>query len=157
MQLRGTDIVVDKIRAKRNIISGSGATASLSESDSGSMVLFDRAAGIVFTLPAACAVGTWYEFAVTVTVTSNAAKVITGAGTELLVGNILNCDTDTSDAVAIWNALVGDSYIAVSMNGSTTGGIKGDRFRVTKLNSTTWVVEGMTSGTGTVATPFSAS
>lgn len=157
MQLRGTDIVVDKIRAKRNIISGSGATASLSESDSGSMVLFDRAAGIVFTLPAACAVGTWYEFAVTTTVTSNAAKVITGAGTELLVGNLLNCDTDSSDAVAIWNALVGDSYIAISMNGSTTGGIKGDIFRLTKLNSTTWVVEGTTSSTGVTATPFATS
>ena len=157
MQLRGTDIVVDKIRAKRNIISGSGATASLSESDSGSMVLFDRAAGIVFTLPAACAVGTWYEFAVTTTVTSNSAKFITGAGTELLVGNILNCDTDSADALVIWNALVGDAYVAVAMNGSTTGGIKGDRVRVTKLNSTTWVVEGITSATGSPATPFSAS
>ena len=157
MQLRGTDIVVDKVRAKRNVISGSGATASLSESDSGSLVLFDRAAGIVFTLPAACAEGTWFEFAVTTTITSNAAKVITGAGTELLVGQILNCDTDTSDAVAIWKSLVATSNIAVSMNGSTKGGIKGDRLLFTKANSTTWIVTGTTTGTGTVATPFATS
>lgn len=157
MQLRGTDIVVDKVRAKKNVISGSGSTRTLNENESNSLVLFDRAAGIVFTLPAACNPGTTFEFVVTTTITSNAAKIITGAGTELMVGQILNCDTDSSDAVAIWKSLVATSNIAVSMNGSTTGGIKGDRIICTKANSTTWIVTGTTTGTGTVATPFATS
>lgn len=142
---------------KRKVISGSGATATLNHNDSGAAVLFDRAAGIVFTLPTAPAPGTFFDFYVTTTVTSNAAKVITGAGTELLVGSIINCDTDTSDAVAIWKSLVGTSNIAVSMNGSTTGGIKGDHVRFTCLNATTWNVTGVTNGTGSVATPFATS
>lgn len=157
MQLRGTDIVVDKIRAKANVISGSGATRTLSELDSGSLVLLDKADGIVVTLPASASVGTYFDFAVSVTCTSNEYKVITAAGTELMVGRFLNCDTDTTDTVAIWKGLVGSSYIAVKLNGSTTGGIKGDSFRATKLNATTWLVEGALNSTGTVATPYSAS
>src|SRR5574343_459487 len=146
MQLRGTDIVVDKIRAKKNIISGSGATASLSEFDSGSLVLMDRAAGIVFTLPAACKVGTYFDFLVTTSVTSNSYKVITGAGTELLIGGYMSVDTDTSNAVAV-----------LTSNGTTTGGLIGTSLRFTKLTATQWEVSGMMMGSGIVATAFATS
>lgn len=138
------------------IVSGSGATVSLTAAQSGATVLFDRAAGIVFTLPANTP-GIYFDFFVTTTITTNAAKVITATGTELMVGQILNCDTDSSDAVAIWKSLVATGNVAVSMNGTTTGGIKGDWFRATCLNTTTWTVNGMTTGTSTVATPFATS
>lgn len=138
------------------IVSGSGATVTLTKNQSGSTVLFDRAAGIVFTLPANTP-GMYFDFFVSVTITGGAAKVITAAGTELLVGTIINTDTDSSDAVASWKSLVATSNIAVSMNGSTTGGIKGDWLRFTCLNSTTWNVQGLTLGTGVVATPFATS
>jgi hypothetical protein len=141
---------------KRHMVSGSGATVTLTADQSGAAVLFDRAAGIVFTLPAAVA-GLCFDFFVSVTITSGAAKVITSTGTELLVGTLLNTNTSSSDAVANWKALVASSYVAVSMNGSTTGGIKGDWLRFTCLNSTTWNVSGMTLATGTVATPFATS
>lgn len=156
MQLRGTDIVVDKVRAKMNVISGSGATASLSEFYSGSLVLLDRAAGIVFTLPAACAIGTTYTFLATTAVTSNAYKVITGAGTELLIGGYTNVDTDSSNAVAVFTAN-GSTHIAVSMNGTTTGGHVGTTLTFTKATSTQWEVTGMVQGSGTVATAFATS
>jgi hypothetical protein len=138
------------------IITGSGATVTLTKNQSGSAVLFDRAAGIVFTLPANTP-GMVFDFFVTVTITGGAAKVITAVGTELLVGTIINTDTDSSDAVASWKSLVAASNIAVSMNGTTTGGIKGDWFRFTCLNTTTWNVSGFTLGTSTVATPFASS
>lgn len=156
MQLRGTDIVVDKIRARKNIISGSGATASLSEADSGSLVLMDRAAGIVFTLPAACKIGTTYDFVVSTSVTSNAYKVITGAGTELLTGGYVNVDTDTSNAVAVFTGN-NSTHVAVSMNGTTTGGLVGTRLTFTKLTSTQWLVEGQVNGSAIVATAFATS
>jgi len=156
MQLRGTDIVVDKVRSKRNVISGSGATASLSEFDSGSLVLMDRAAGIVFTLPAACAIGTNYKFLVTTSVTSNSYKVITGAGTELLIGGYMNNDTDTSNAVATFDGN-GTTHIAVTMNGTTTGGLIGTQLEFTKLTATQWVVDGYVRGSGVVATAFATS
>jgi hypothetical protein len=144
------------VYGKRNVISGSGATVALTSSQSGSLMLLDKADGIVITLPSASA-GITFDFAVSVTCTSNSYKIITAAGTELMVGRVINCDTDTSDTVAIWKSLVGTSNISVNLNGTTKGGIKGDRITVTCLNSTTWLVEGITNGTNTVATPFATS
>lgn len=147
----------DVLSFRRPVISGLGATRTLNAGESGSVILFDKVDGIVVTLPTAPAPGTWFEFMVSATCTSNAYKVITGAGTELMVGSILNCDTDTSDAVAIWKSLVATSNISVNLNGSTKGGLKGDFFRVTNVNATTWLVTGVTNGTGVVATPFATS
>lgn len=139
-----------------NVISGQGATRTLNANESGSTVLFDRAAGIVFTLPTAPVAGTYFDFVVATSVTSNAAKVITGAGTELLVGGYVNCDTDTSNAVAIFTPN-GSSHVAVSMDGTTTGGLVGTKLRFTCLSSTKWMVEGIVMGSDSVATAFATS
>jgi hypothetical protein len=155
-KLRGTDIEVDFLAAKTPVISGLGATRSLNENESGSTIVLDRAAGIVTTLPASANPGTWYEFAVATTVTSNSYKVITGAGTELLIGEVLSIDTDTSNALAGFTAN-GSTHIAITMNGTTTGGIKGTHFIVKKVSSTQWVIKGSVQGSGTVATPFATS
>jgi hypothetical protein len=157
MQLRGTDLVVDKIRAKKNVISGQGATRSLNENESGSTVLFDRAAGIVYTLPTAKP-GTHFDFAVTTTVTSNAHKVITGAG-EFLIGGYTNVDTDTANAVASFLGN-GTTHRAINMaaaSSNATGGLQGSKLRFTCLTSTLWAVEGLVEGAGTVATAFATS
>ncbi len=144
---------------RRPVISGLGATLTLTAEQSGSVVCLDRAAGGTITLPASAPLGTTFDFVVTVTNTSVGNKVITAAGTELMVGYILNCDTDTSDAVAIWKSLVGTSNISFTLGGSDTtkGGIIGDQVTVTKVTSTKWQVNGTTGGTGTVATPFATS
>jgi hypothetical protein len=145
----------ETVNSKVKVISGSGATATLSVDDSGSTVLFDRAAGIVYTLPLAKA-GTYFDFVVTTTITSNSAKVITGAATELLIGGYTNVDTDTSNAVAAFTGN-GSTHIAVTMNGTTTGGILGTKLRFTCLSATRWVVEGIVQGSGVVATAFATS
>lgn len=156
MQLRGTQIVVDTIQAKQNVISGSGATRTLNELESGSLCLFDRAAGIVFTLPTTPTPGTWFDFVITTTITSNSAKIITGSATELLIGGYTNVDTDTSNAVASFTGN-GSTHIAVTQNGTTTGGIKGTKLRFTCLSATNWMVEGIVQGSGVVATAFATS
>lgn len=145
----------DVLNHKRKVISGQGATRTLNANESGSTCLFDRAAGIVYTLPVA-PVGSFFDFVVTTTVTSNAAKVITGAGTELLIGGYTNVDTDTSNAVAAFTAN-GSTHVAVSMNGTTTGAVAGTKLRFTCLSSTRWMVEGIVQGTGVVATGFATS
>lgn len=147
--------MVDKVRTKKNIISGQGATRTLNANESGSLCLFDRAAGIVYTLPVA-PVGAYFDFMVTTSVTSNAAKVITGAGTELLIGGYMNVDTDTSNAVAAFDGN-GSTHVAVSMNGTTTGGLQGTQLRFTCLSATRWAVSGIVRGSGTVATAFATS
>lgn len=139
----------------RNTISGSGATVTLTAAQSGSNVLFDRAAGIVFTLPVPV-IGLEYTFLTSVSVTSNAYKVITDAGTTLLTGSLMNIDTDSSNAVAAWTG-DGSTHISVSMNGTTTGGLKGTWMRFTAVSTTLWLVTGVDEGSGTVATPFATS
>lgn len=146
----------DKLRHKKNVISGQGATRTLNANESGSLCYFDRAAGIVYTLPTAPAPGTHFDFVVANTITSNAAKVITGAGTELLTGGYTNVDTDTSNAVAVFTAN-GTTHVAVTMNGTTTGGIFGTKLRFTCLSATRWMVEGFVQGNGVVATAFATS
>ena len=141
--------------AHRQVISGVGAaTRTLLQSESGALCLFDRAAGIVYTLPAPV-VGMQFEFQTTVTITSNAAKVITSGAAIFLLGSvdiILNAAATTLAALAN-----GTSHVALSSNGTTTGGVQGDRYRVTCISATQWVIDGMVSGSGALATPFATS
>lgn len=147
----------DGMTNKKKIISATavGAKYTLTKDDSGSIFVFDRAAGCTVTLPANT-VGLTYEFMMTVSPTSGAAKVITAAGTELLVGNLFGVDVDSTDTLVAYPALASDSYIAISMDGTTTGSI-GSRFSVTNLSTTQWMVEGTILGSGTVATSFATS
>jgi hypothetical protein len=144
---------------RRPIISGLGATLTLTSDQSGSIICLGRAAGGTITLPLSAPLGTTFDFVVTVTNTSVGNKIITGVGTELMVGYVLNCDTDSSDVLAAWKSLVGASNISFTLGGSDTtkGGIIGDQVTVTKVTSTKWQVNGVTGGTGTVATPFASS
>jgi hypothetical protein len=144
------------VPSKRPIITLTAAR-TLSEDQSGAVVVLNAAAGFTVTLPAACANGTFFDFVVGVTVTSVGAKVITGAATELMVGNIISTDTDSADAIASWKSHVGASNISFTLNGTTRGGLIGDRIIVTKITSTTWQVTGTTLATGVVATPFATS
>lgn len=156
MQLRGTQIVVDTVNAKQSVISGSGATRTLNELESGSLCLFDRAAGIVFTLPTTPTPGTYFDFAITTTITSNNGKIITGSATEFLIGSLTSIDTDTGNAVAAFTGN-GSTHIAVTQNGTTTGGVLGTKLRFTCLSATRWMIEGNLLGTGVVATPLATS
>jgi len=155
---QGKRPLFETVNTGLKVISGLGVTATLSLDDSGSTVLFDRAAGIVVTLPLA-KVGTYYDFVVTTSVTSNSYKVITGAATELLIGGYTNVDTDTSNAVAVFTGN-GSTHIAVTQAAASTnatGGLVGSRLRFTCVSLTRWEVEGIVLGAGTVATAFATS
>lgn len=136
--------------------SGEGATRTLLKEESGVVCLFDRAAGIVYTLPSDAAIGSTFEFRTTVSVTSNAAKVITGAATQFLVGGVISGSATIAEGGGFW-AANGSTHVAISSNGSTTGGLIGDAYTVTRISSTQWAIEGIISGSGTIVTPFATS
>ena len=139
----------------QEVISGVGATRTLRREESGSLCLFDRAAGVTYTLPAAPTRGMTFDFRTTVTITSNSAKTITGAGTEFLLGLVLLVGGTTETIVsADFN---GTSHVAITSNGTTTGGVIGDQYTVTAISATQWVISGLASGSGTVATPAATS
>ena len=136
----------------REIISGVGATRTLLAKESGSICLFDRAAGVVYTLPTPVE-GMTFDFATTVTITSNAAKTITAAGTQFLLGTIFGYTTDITEIDGF--EANGSSITYISSNGSTTGGVIGDYYRLTALSTTQWLITGhVFCGTSTPSTPF---
>ncbi len=135
-----------------------GATLAVTELlHDGKVILLDTAAGSVATLPAATGTGAKFTFVVSVTVTSNDHIVKVAASTDNeFVGNLFQTDADTSDTLISMPALDADAFDTITMNGSTKGGIKGDQFSVIDVATGQWQLEGWTSGTGTVATPFSS-
>ena len=144
------------LNAIQPVISGSGATRTLLASESGSLCLFDRAAGIVYTLPKP-QVGLYFDFAVTTTITSNAAEVDTDAATTFILGAVMVAIADTTPGATAGpklEAANGTSTVKVSSNGTTTGGIKGQQYRLTCVSGTVWQITGLIYGSGTIATPF---
>lgn len=140
----------------REIISGEGATRQLLPEESGALCLFDRAAGIVYTLPTPVA-GMNFEFLVTVAVTSNAHKVITKTiADEFMVGGIIMGDVTVAQSGDYFEAN-GTSHVAISAAGSTTGGLLGERYVLTAISTTQWAIHGVCHGAGTLATPFATS
>ena len=146
-------VYVPKMRSAK-IIQTVTADVSVTAEDSGKLLAFDVAAGATVTLPAATGSGIEYHFVVLTTVTSN-NYIVQVTGDDTIDGLILNCDDDSSDAVAIWKTAAASDTI--TLNGGTTGGIIGDTFKLTDIDTDQWLLHaGATSGTGSVATPFSA-
>lgn len=139
----------------QNVIQSVGATRTLKANESGSLCLFDRAAGIVYTLPTPI-VGMKFDFLVTVAVTSNAHKVITAAATQFLLGGIIMGDVTVAQSGDYFEA-DGTTHVAISAAGTTTGGLLGERYQLVAISTTQWVIHGVCHGAGTLATPFATS
>lgn len=137
----------ERFGSRRDVKTGA---ATLTAADSGALCLFNNAAGFTYTLPPA-EVGLWFDFLVTVTVTSSVARVACAAG-DFLLGTI-NQGTDGTYTQA-QRAADGAADLAWEGNGSTTGGIKGDWLHVVAISGTQWAVYGYSNATGTEATPF---
>lgn len=133
-------------------VNGSAAGTTLTNTQAGQTFLFDTAAGITFTLPAPV-VGNTFKFIVTTSVTSSNHKVITSTGTQLLQGVITSATTTAS----VFESVIGSSNIAVTMNGSTTGGLVGTQLEFTCLSATLWQVFGTNFTSSTTGTPFTTS
>ena len=142
----------------RKLINDAAATRTLLRSESGSVCFFDSAAGVVYTLPTiddVSQIGIYYDFFCSVTITSNSAKVITGSAAEFILGQV-NIQIATS-ATTLAAAFNGSSHVAITMNGSTTGGVIGTNFRLTAISLTQWMIQGTVCGSGSIATPAATS
>ena len=138
------------IGEKVAVTASGGTTRTLTAANSGSVNLFDSAAGIAYTLPAT-AVGLSYTFVTTVTQTSSAHSITTPASS-FLMGTVLQ-GAATSATVLVSTAN-GSSHTAYSTNGTTKGGVIGTYLTVTAVSATVWAINGFVIGTGTHATPF---
>lgn len=139
----------------REVISAGAATRTLLPEESGALVLLDRAAGIVFTLPTPT-VGQQFEFRATVSRTSNSYKIITAAATQFVVGAYLAGDATIATSGDVFTG-DGTTHVAITLDGDTKGGLVGGSLTFTAISSTVWSVEGMVVGTGTMVTAFTTS
>lgn len=133
------------------VVSGSGATVTLTAAQSGKQILFDRAAGIVFTLPAPV-VGLTYKFMTTVDLTSNAYAINTNAASVFLVGAVFGAIE--AAATGEEHFANGTTHIGISSNKTTTGGLIGGWLELECITTTKWAIRGTLSCTATPATPF---
>jgi len=141
------------------IILPGGVATTLIAAQSGSTCCWDAAAGFTYTLPAPV-VGLVFDFVVTVTNTSSNHKVITDAATTFLKGSVFQTVEDTTPGATAGPKdflLNGSTHVAVTMNGTTTGGLFGTRLRCQCISSTVWLVTGYVKGSGTIATPAATS
>lgn len=129
-------------------------TGALTAAQSGSIVQWNAAAGFTITLPAPV-VGLTYSMSVGVSVTSSNHKIITNAASVFLLGGLQLGSVAGTNAITV--PADGSTIRAVTMNGSTTGGLIGTNFNLTCISLTQWIVEGTVAGSGTVATPFATS
>lgn len=136
-----------------SVISGSAAAVTLSVAESGSTILFDRAAGLSFTLPPA-AIGLKYKFETTVDLTAAAYAVLcstTSAG-DFMVGAVNGAiEGAATGEVHFAN---GTTHLGISSNKTTTGGLIGGWLEFECLSASLWSVKGTLSCTATPATPF---
>lgn len=138
----------------RQVIADAVATRTLLPKEAGALCMIDSAAGVIYTLPAPV-IGMEFNFAVSVTRTSNAHKIITSAATEFLNGGVFL--GNSAAATGEFFAADGTTIRALSSNGTTTGGIIGDFYTVTAISTTVWFIRGVLNQTGTAATPFAVS
>lgn len=129
------------------------ASTTLTSSYAGTVITINAAAGLTVTLPAASGTGRRYEFVIGTTVTSNNVVIQVANATDVMTGTAIMGQDSADTAVLFETASTSDT---ITMNGSTKGGIKGDRIVLIDIASGLWSVSIVGSATGTEATMFSA-
>lgn len=139
----------------RQVIDGvtEGATRTLLASESGALCVFNRAAGVVFTLPAIGAndIGMFFDFTVTVDRTGAAYSVDTSGG-DTIGGGLLMCSTTPNETDFIPATIA--STVSIDLDTALTGDEVGGYFKLVVISATEWTVGGLAAGAGTMATPF---
>ena len=139
-----------------SVVAHTAATLSVTEAaHSGRLITVAKADGTTITLPAATGTGAEYAFIVTTAITSNSLVVQVASASDVMVGaaTAIGLSTEADESAAFVTAADSDT---ITMNGTTTGGLVGTKIVLRDIASGSWVVEVLSVGSGTLATPFSA-
>ena len=129
------------------------ASATLSAYHADATVVVNAAAGLTLTLPAASGTGLAFDIVIGTTVTSNSVAIKVANASDVMTGLAVQA-ADGGATVGAYETAASDDTI--TFNGSTTGGIKGDRVILKDIAANLWSVTVIGAATGTEATPFSA-
>jgi hypothetical protein len=129
------------------------ATVTITSADhEGKIITLNRAGGITATLPAASGTGARYRFVVGTTFTGNGIIQVANSN-DTMCGNAIVLQ-DGGDTMVGFEA--GSTADTITLNGTTTGGLKGAEVEVVDIAANLFFVRIVTAATGTEATPFSA-
>jgi hypothetical protein len=141
-------------RSTYGVVSVTASTATINPAGYlGQLIVLNRAAGSTVTLPAATGSGNRYEFVVGTTVTSNSDIIRVANGTDVMAGVAYVAQDGGDTIVAFETAADSDT---ITMNGGTTGGIRGARIVLDDIAAGVWAVNVWGAATGTEASPFGA-
>ncbi|MEX2741092.1 hypothetical protein AB3480_06545 [Rhizobium mongolense] len=131
------------------------AALALNQSTHGTpaTVVANRATGMTLTLPDATGTGAEFDIVVGTAITSNNLVVQVSRSADVMAGACLMAQDAGDTVVGFETAADSDT---ITMNGSTKGGLKGDRIRLKDIAANLWQVQIICAGTGTEVTPFSA-
>ena len=147
--------LVNQLDASRRIVTLIAATTLTAPLHAGRVILLSLLAGFTVTLPPATGNGDRYHFKVGIVLTSGNYIVQVASSSDTMAGPISMVDTDTGDNME--GCAASGTSDTVTLNVTTTGGLTiGDWFELVDVAANLWHVSGQLTGSGDLATPFSA-
>jgi len=135
-----------------------GSAITLNAGNSSQTVLLSAAGGSTVTLPAATGSGVVYHFIQTAAAPSAPHVIKVPNSTDFMIGNIETVDSAVvTGYIAANSGTVATNSDTITLSATTTGGLSaGSWIDMQDVAANTWSVHGITSSSGTAATPFSA-
>ncbi|KKM71132.1 hypothetical protein LCGC14_1433720 [marine sediment metagenome] len=147
--------LVNQLDASRRIVNLTEATTLTAPLHAGRTILLSLLAGFTVTLPPATGNGDIYHFKVGIVRTSNSYIIAVASSSDTMAGPVSIVDTDTNDNMEGFAA--SGTSDTITMNATTTGGLTiGDWIELADVAANLWHVSGQLTGSGNLATPFSA-
>lgn len=127
------------------------STTLTAAAHAGQTIVVNAAAGATITLPDATGSGNRYD--ITTIADQTGDLVIAVPDADNTMQGVAYLGNDAAGASCFYTA---DTSDTVTLDGSTTGGLKGARVELVDVAANTWNVMVYSEASGTEATPFSA-
>ena len=138
----------------KQVIDAGGTTRQLLVGESGAICIFSTVAGQIYNLPKIGAndIGMSFEFAVSVSGTSNSYTINTASG-DTMGGGIVAASTTAGDEDVFSPTIATD--VAMTLDADADGRLGGGYFWLIAQSTTLWTVGGFTVTTPAALDPFS--
>lgn len=151
---RADTLTIGNQPTKSRLVNVTASTLYLNYKDhNGRIVTINAAAGCAVRLPAATGSGAQFMIVIGTTITSNTTTIKVANATDSMTGNALQSQ-DAGATLQMFEVAANDDTI--TLDGTTKGGIRGDRIELIDIGSNLWLVTAILAGTGSEGTMFSA-
>lgn len=155
VQMLATAAEIDAVAdVSTRLVNTTATTLTITQAlHAGKIVKISSTSPIAITLPAASGSGDIYKFVVDVAATATAHTIKVANASDVMAGAAIVAQADATQVGGFLTAATDDT---ISLNGTTKGGLVGQRVEIIDVASNRFHVLLLGGATGTVATPFSA-